>query len=109
MTMVTTTEKPKAPKLNKGARAALRVAKQAIVEEGVSEHPQWPKRCAGRPPGGRATFGAKQIIARMSLRQWCKRKTNPLPCAVQDGRQLFTRDVLIKWLQATGRYPTKKG
>lgn len=89
------------------------------------EAPAAPKRGRGRPSGGKATFSQERIkllpevgtasevaaalgVQRMSVRQWCKRKSNPLPSVVHEGKNLFRRDVVIRWLESTCRYTKRK-
>ena len=103
------------PKTNKAFKAA---AKSIVVEREASPQPRRPR---GRPRGGRVVFrqlrisalpplgGASEMAAalgveRMSFHQWCALKSNPLPYVKQNGRKLFRRDVLTKWLVATRRY-----
>jgi len=98
---------------------AFKAAAASIVTEKVAV--QQPRRQHGRPKGGRVIFkqcrisalpkigGASDMasalgIERMSFHQWCGLKANPLPYVIQDGRKLFRRDVLTKWLIATRRY-----
>lgn len=91
--------------------------------------PDIPKRCRrrhGRPAGGRVHFEQLRIdalpeygrvseyakalgIRDASLLQWVELKQNPLPC-VEDrntGYKVFRKDIVVAWLESTGRYKAK--
>ena len=91
-----------------------------IKKTDKSEH----QRAKGRPKGGRARIGITLIkalpetgycpeiaealrVERQTVIQWTQRKANPLPCHCEDGKRLFRKKDVIKFLIATRRYKPK--
>ncbi len=82
------------------------------------------KRRCGRPKDGRVVIQQKRIdslpeiggiceisrtlnIRHATLQQWCALPVHPLPFVDREGRRLFRKDLLVKWLIATKRYKLK--
>ncbi len=88
--------------------------------------PKMPKRRHGRPAGGKVHFEQMRIdampdygrvsefarclgIRDASLLQWVDLKDNPLPYVNDEntGNKIFRKDIVISWLESTGRYKRK--
>jgi hypothetical protein len=88
--------------------------------------PKMVKRRHGRPSGGKVHFEQIRIdalpeygrvsefarclgIRDASLLQWVDLKDNPLPYVNDEntGNKIFRKDIVISWLESTGRYRRK--
>ena len=100
--------------------------KETIKHPVKSHVPKMPKRRHGRPAGGKLRLEQVRIdalpeygricefarclgIRDASLLQWVDLKKNPLPYVNDEetGNKIFRKDLVIQWLESTGRYKRK--
>lgn len=97
-------------------RAIKRIKKSPRLKDKVKL-----ERRQGRPKAGRAIFTQAHVdalpdystvldvsralqVKHTSIQQWCVHGDNPLRYGMVAGHKVFRKDVLITWLEATGRY-----